>query len=337
MHAWTEVTFTYQRIIFLLHCLTFTLTATNIDYDYQDDDHPTFLPRPTNVSFNRGETAILVCGIDNIGTRTVIWRRASDPNPLTIGSDVYVGASRYAARNSPDDKEWRLIIYDVRDSDAGVYECQISSKKKLIYHVLLRVEDGATRATPEREDDKYLKQDHNVPDLVKSPDIFISGTTFVEKGDPIYLACNASGHLGPPEDLDWFKDGQKLSPDGIRQVKINKFKVPASRTLVSNVAIKHSRMEDAGTYVCRSSNLVMTSLKVHVLNAGSINVRRGTSATDKVDETGGKVLKDRDIHNDTSDAVRNSGSTQEFSARLVYLASLLTSINVLINYLNLSC
>ncbi|KAK7011962.1 lachesin [Biomphalaria glabrata] len=267
----------------------------------------------------------------------VIWRRASDPNPLTIGSDVYVGASRYAARNSPDDKEWRLIIYDVRDSDAGVYECQISSKKKLIYHVLLRVEDGATRATPEREDDKYLKQDHNVPDLVKSPDIFISGTTFVEKGDPIYLACNASGHLGPPEDLDWFKDGQKLSPDGIRQVKINKFKVPASRTLVSNVAIKHSRMEDAGTYVCRSSNLVMTSLKVHVLNAGSINVRRGTSATDKVDETGGKVLKDRDIHNDTSDAVRNSGSTQEFSARLVYLASLLTSINVLINYLNLSC
>ncbi|KAH9491895.1 hypothetical protein Btru_028994 [Bulinus truncatus] len=243
-----------------------------MDYDYQDDDQPSFLPRPTNVSFNRGETAVLVCGIDNIGTRTVIWRRASDPNPLTIGSDVYVGASRYSARNSPDDKEWRLIIYDVRDSDAGVYECQISSKKKLIQHVLLRVEDGATRATPMREDDKYLKQDQHLPVIVKSPDIYITGTNFVEKGDPIYLVCNASGQFGPPDDLDWFKDGQKLSPDGIRQVKIDKFKVPSTRTLVSNVAIRHSRMEDAGTYVCRSSNLVMTSLKIHVLNGESIQI-----------------------------------------------------------------
>ncbi|CAG5128811.1 unnamed protein product, partial [Candidula unifasciata] len=109
------------------------------DYDNSDEELPFFIPRPTNVSFNRGDTAILVCGIENLGTKTVIWRRASDPNPLTIGSHVYVGDPRYSAKASPENKEWRLIIEDVRTTDAGVYECQISSRAKLIQHVLLRV------------------------------------------------------------------------------------------------------------------------------------------------------------------------------------------------------
>ncbi|CAL1528011.1 unnamed protein product, partial [Lymnaea stagnalis] len=262
MNAWTGLVFTYHRIIFLLHCLTITMTATRVDYDYQDDEQPAFLPRPTNVSFNRGETAVLVCGIENIGPRTVIWRRASDPNPLTIGSDVYVGASRYSADNRPDDKEWRLVIHDVRDTDAGVYECQISSKRKLIQHVLLRVLAG----TPRPDKDKYLKQEQNSPVIIQEPGIFMSGSKFVEKGDPIHLSCNTTGQAEAPEDLDWFKDGIKLTPDGLQQIKIEKFHVHATRTLVSTIVVKHSRMEDAGTYVCRSSNLSMTSTKVHVLN-----------------------------------------------------------------------
>lgn len=96
--------------------------------------------------------------------------------------------------------------------------------------------------------------------------ISVSGTKFVEKGDRIHLVCNSTGVLDPPDNLDWFKDGVKLTPDGLRQIKIDKFHVRATRTLVSVLEIRHSKMDDAGTYVCRSSDLAITSTKVHVLN-----------------------------------------------------------------------
>ncbi|XP_012946902.1 kin of IRRE-like protein 2 [Aplysia californica] len=118
-----------------------------------------------------------------------------------------------------------------------------------------------------------------------NPAISVSGTKYVEKGDPIHLVCNSTGTVDPPENLDWFKDGIKLSPDGERQLKIDKFHVRTTRTLVSVLDIMHSRMDDAGTYVCRSSNLAITSTKVHVLNGLTKNVRR-TSATDTVEGVG---------------------------------------------------
>ncbi|XP_059172254.1 kin of IRRE-like protein 2 [Physella acuta] len=261
-----------MRIV-LMMSLTI-LTASLDTSDYQDEEQPSFLPRPTNVSFNRGETATLVCGIHNIGTRTVIWRRASDPNPLTIGGEVYVGATRYSAQSNPQENEWKLLIHDVRPSDAGVYECQISSRKKLIHHVLLRVDVlGKSRS-----ENKISKDPKNA---VQPTGIFMSGSKFVEKGDIIHLICNSSGIDSSPDSLDWFKDGIKISPDGVRQIKMDKFYVPSTRTLVSVLDIEHSQMDDAGTYVCRSSNLSITSIRVHVLNAGSSNVRRGTWATDK--------------------------------------------------------
>ena len=94
----------------------------------------------------------------------------------------------------------------------------------------------------------------------------MEGTKFVEKGDSIHLICNASGSTSPPEDLDWFKDGIKITADGWKQITIDKFRVQSTKTLVSVLDKKYSDMDDAGTYVCRSSNLGVTSLKVHVLN-----------------------------------------------------------------------
>ncbi|KAL8580650.1 hypothetical protein ACOMHN_043466 [Nucella lapillus] len=72
-------------------------------------------------------------------TNTIIWRRASDPNPLTIGELVYVEDDRYSVQRVPQRQEWNLMIQDARRTDGGVYECQISSRLKLIHHLMLRV------------------------------------------------------------------------------------------------------------------------------------------------------------------------------------------------------
>ncbi|KAK7506369.1 hypothetical protein BaRGS_00002481, partial [Batillaria attramentaria] len=196
----------------------------------------------------------------------IIWRRASDPNPLTIGDLVYVADDRYSIQSVPERQEWNLRIKNVVKQDAGVYECQISSRYKLIHHIMLRVN---MTERPQRERYVNFKKD-----------ITMNGTRFVEKGDSIHLVCNASGQNYPPEDLDWFKDGVKVTADGLRHITIDKFRLLPSKMLVSVLDKKYSEMSDAGTYVCRSSNMGITSLKVHVLNAGSTNVRRGIRSRD---------------------------------------------------------
>ncbi|KAK6179204.1 hypothetical protein SNE40_011619 [Patella caerulea] len=198
---------------------------------------PYFLNRPNNVTFHRGDTAVLRCAIENIGTKTVIWRRTSDPNPITIGELQFISDPRIALQKLPERKEFNLLIKDVQPKDGGVYECQVSARKKLTKLILLRVNT-----------------------------IFVSGTQFVEKGDSIHLVCNSSGIDNPPDNLDWFKDGIKISPDAHQKITLEKYKFTATKTLVSVLVLKHSQMTDAGTYVCRSSNLDTTSVKVHILN-----------------------------------------------------------------------
>ncbi|CAI9731067.1 protogenin A-like isoform X6 [Octopus vulgaris] len=100
---------------------------------------PRFLPTPTNVTYRRGQLATLRCSVDKLGTKFVVWRKASDPNPLTVGrekfaDDPYIGVSHQATN-------WNLIIKNVQPRHAGVYECQVSSVHQLIRHIMLRVVD----------------------------------------------------------------------------------------------------------------------------------------------------------------------------------------------------
>ena len=98
------------------------------------------------------------------------------------------------------------------------------------------------------------------------PEIQISGPQFVERGEKIYLQCNATGEYYPPDEMDWFKNGQRLTSRRNNGVKITKQYSISKRTFTSGLTIQRAAMEDVGTYVCRSSDMQITSTKVHVLN-----------------------------------------------------------------------
>lgn len=68
-----------------------------------------------------------------------------------------------------------------------------------------------------------------------------------------------------PQDLDWFKDGTLIRPFG-RKISISKDSSIAERKLDSVLEIRNSKLEDSGTYVCRSSELLIGSQRVIVLN-----------------------------------------------------------------------
>ncbi|XP_033750395.1 lachesin-like isoform X1 [Pecten maximus] len=236
------------------------LTSASAFPEEENKKIPFFNPRPTNVSYNTGETAVLLCSVMNVDARYVVWRRTSEPNPISLGEYIYSPDPRFNVSRNPRRHEWNLRIRDVKLTDGGVYECAISSRKKYIRHVLLRVYERPTTA---------------------KPTVTMTGSKYVNKGETIRLQCNATGSYHAPDDIDWFKDGNKLIPSVTNNIKVNTQLTYEKRTLTSMLEVQHTKLEDAGIYVCRSTDLEIASNHVHVLDEGTSrkNVKRvsGTS------------------------------------------------------------
>ena len=94
--------------------------------------------------------------------------------------------------------------------------------------------------------------------------IRVTGTKYVPRGSPIKLVCNATGHPDPPQDVDWFKDGQMISSNAQSGLIITK-NTELSK-MVSVLAVRRSKATDAGQYSCRSSDNDVASIVVHVVN-----------------------------------------------------------------------
>ena len=94
----------------------------------------------------------------------------------------------------------------------------------------------------------------------------------MEKGDRIVLQCNATGEYYPPDEMDWFRNGERISSQRHRGVRISKQYSISKRTFTSVLVIDRANMHDDGTYVCRSSNMQITSTKVHVLNGKYLSI-----------------------------------------------------------------
>lgn len=93
----------------------------------------------------------------------------------------------------------------------------------------------------------------------------------MERGEKILLICNATGGTQIAEDIDWFKDGNIIDTSRRRRndVMILKYRSLEEGALISRLQIDHADMDDAGTYVCRSSYNKLGDFSVNVL-AGNI-------------------------------------------------------------------
>ncbi|XP_045216172.1 hepatocyte cell adhesion molecule-like isoform X2 [Mercenaria mercenaria] len=207
---------------------------------------PKFYPTPTNVTYEKGGLAILYCSIENLGTKTVIWRKQPYNVPITVGQEQFVEINRFYLSHVPYREEWNLLIKNVQPFDAGTYECQISSTEKVLRrNITLNVVESSG--------------------LLK-PEISITGTRVVEKGKSIHLTCQASGTTSPPEGIDWYKDGNILTTEKRGDLLIEKQISFTTRMIVSRLTIAKSYMSDTGTFVCRTPELLTATFKVDVLN-----------------------------------------------------------------------
>jgi len=97
--------------------------------------------------------------------------------------------------------------------------------------------------------------------------IRVTGSQYVPRGSAIQLVCNATARGDPPLDMYWLKDGRVIVSDAQSGLIITK--KTESSTLVSVLAVRHSRMTDAGRYTCHSSDNDEASIVVHVFNGQS--------------------------------------------------------------------
>ncbi|XP_052282801.1 uncharacterized protein LOC127879787 isoform X2 [Dreissena polymorpha] len=255
---------------------------------------PVYSETPTNVTFYKGVRAILQCSVKHLGTKQIIWKKTTNEHVLTFGNMVFVDDPDISVDHMPHRDEWNLVISNVQPHHAGVYECQISTKEDLRKYVQLNVLDEA------------------VPRLVA---IKIGGKSYVEKGEKIVLTCNATGELYPPEDIDWFLDGQKIKQNQLRGITIAKFRVAETKTLHSQLEIDHSEMSDGGNYICRSSDLEITNKHVMVLNGVNPNIKPRSQ-----DEQ--YITQDTSSKAETNHSKRDSNSPSQLSGAACTLSSL---------------
>lgn len=100
-------------------------------------------------------------------------------------------------------------------------------------------------------------------------ELTITGTQYVNQYSDIHLVCNATGVERAPEDVDWFFNGNRIHmshPHWYGRIEIAKHRPVPGRSYISELIIHLSTMEDQGNYVCRSSDLNVNSMNVHILN-----------------------------------------------------------------------
>ncbi|ESO88169.1 hypothetical protein LOTGIDRAFT_165912 [Lottia gigantea] len=209
---------------------------------------PRFLSVATNITVREGSLAELPCSVLNLGTKQVTWQRVGEDFFTTIGRLTWVKKDNIMIgynQKTPEISDWNLLIKNVKPEDAGLYECQITATEIMKRTVQLNVIG-----------------------------ISVKGKEYVEHGDSIVLECNATGGPHIPEDIDWFKNGDKIDSHKYHNIIVTKFRSLENRALISRLIIDRSTKEDTGTYICRSSLDEINKKTVTVLVADSSNVKR---------------------------------------------------------------
>ncbi|KAH3741662.1 hypothetical protein DPMN_048387 [Dreissena polymorpha] len=249
---------------------------------HNDDDYgePYFLKAPTNITVREGDLAKLKCRIANLGPKMVVWRKTNEDYPLTIGEMSFSQDDEMSIDHSQITKTsstWDLLIKNVKPKHAGMYECQISANHLIAHYVSLNVVDKS-----EMRPGKHTPM-LAIDAIDFETELRIVGNTYVNMGTVIHLICNATGAYRAPEAVDWFYDGNRIHMADDRwkgRVEILKHESFEGKYFVSELIIDKSRLEDNGDYVCRSSDLAVNSVKIHILNTDKDNLTRRGSGKD---------------------------------------------------------
>lgn len=275
---------------------------------------PSFHETEPNVTVHSGELAILRCTIENLGPKTVSWRKLGPNYLLTIGDMVYMSSHKIDIQHKRDWKglnHWNLIIKRVAPDDAGLYECQVSSAQQLVYYVQLNVLDSPPE--PSAGTIHYISGAFLV--MTANTGLTLEGRNIVNFNEPINLTCLVRGENRAPEDVDWFFNGIKIVSGSSRwrnRVYITRERETYKKEFKSQLLIDNSNFSDTGVFVCRASADLVKSIAVSVLEAPSSKPKKNRDVTGN--KIHGKFI---------SDEKNSSKMLHGFSLQLTFIIQLI--------------
>lgn len=235
---------------------------------------------PRSLTVQAGKTARLICQVRNVGDKSVSWMRHEDLHILTVDKYKYSTDSRLSVTFNEADQEWILTIQAVNQEDAGLYECQVSTKPVLSFIVSMNVVDSLPSTTPfpnlrDAEDPARQPKDFfEVPSarIINGPEIY------VHRGSLINLTCVVDHTVERPLYIYWYHYNKMIDYDSAGDIVIVRQSGPNT---ISNLLVKDAVQTDSGKYTCRPSNGEDASVMLHVLN-GEHQAAMQTNTSDRI-------------------------------------------------------
>ncbi|GAB0094268.1 Immunoglobulin-like domain [Sergentomyia squamirostris] len=232
-------------LILLLHSITEIIAATvsNSEEDTNLVDlGPALGEVPQNVYTTVGQTAILPCMVHNLqGDRSVSWIRLNDLHVLIINTIKFTSDPRISRQEpSPQKGAFNLVIRDVKRSDEGVYECQVSTEPKLKIRINLTVTEMSDSEMEMADSPFYVTQIHGAREEV------------IKVNSVVTLQCSAQHRANGTEagGVMWLKDGRPIEKHENPRGGVSVYTEWKPHAVVSRLTLIASTLEDTGSYSC---------------------------------------------------------------------------------------
>lgn len=180
-----------------------------------------------------GGNALLPCQFNSPGI--VTWIRRKDRQLLTLGRDTHSIDIRFVVvANNRNGPSWNLLIKNVKQEDAGLYECQIQTAPMQQRFVRLNITEA-----------------YSV--IPGGPDLH------VKQGSSLRLECQLMAAAESPSYVFWYREARMINYDNEPGVRFE-LKENGSELVVEKVKLSHG-----ANYTCSPSNARPAHIVIHVI------------------------------------------------------------------------
>ncbi|XP_071518280.1 lachesin-like [Panulirus ornatus] len=188
----------------------------------------------TEVVAQVGGTATIKCYTTFLGDEVVTWMKRDEDQLLTAGRQVYSSETRYSVAHVRHQRLWELSLRDVRQSDAGVYECQVTTHPPTSLFFLLKVVEA--RAV-----------------IQGAPEVH------AHTGSRLRLHCGLEHATQTPTYIFWFHNNTMVNYMPRRELRV------VRHHYGSSLVIPDVNWNDAGDYRCEPQMAHPANVTLHIV------------------------------------------------------------------------
>ncbi|XP_050707730.1 neural cell adhesion molecule 1-like [Eriocheir sinensis] len=188
----------------------------------------------TEILAQVGGEATLSCYTYHLSDERVAWLKKDDDQLLTVGQEVYAAEQRFSVVHTNHDEAWELWVKDVALSDAGQYECQLTTNPTVSFFFTLVVTQAEA--------------------VVTGP-----GEVHIEEGSHLSLECQVKNAPVPPVYIFWYHNNTMVNYARQHHLQVD------HQNYTSTLVVARVRRTDAGTYSCQPHLAAPANVTVHVV------------------------------------------------------------------------